>query len=354
MNTTLLHKLCLPILFLLMLLTSCSQDDLDDLSDTLYVRHKGADMPAHLYGNASERVFLIILHGGPGGDGLVYRAGTIRSEIEKVCSVVYFDQRGSGMSQGNYSEEDISVDLMAEDVMALVKTIRYKYGDDSKFFLMGHSWGGTLGTAVLLENQDAFEGWIDVAGAHNAKGIYTEYPKNFRRVADEQIRLGNTVGYWEGVQEKINAIDTLRFEIDDFYTMNREAFVAEGKLEEDDVIKSIDNDILGELTVTGLFKNNPLTTVWSGAQTASILVDDQGIFENLSFSDRLNEITIPSLVLWGEHDMVVPPVYAEEAFNTFGSEVKELVIFQESGHGPMFTEPNLFANKVIAFIEQNK
>ena len=44
------------ILFLLSLLfvLSCSQEEIGDLKDTLYVRHIGADMPAHIYGNASE------------------------------------------------------------------------------------------------------------------------------------------------------------------------------------------------------------------------------------------------------------------------------------------------------------
>ena len=127
----------------LLLFISCSQDDLDDLNDTLYIRHKGADMPAHIYGNASEKVFMILLHGGPGDSGLAYRFGTMKSRIEKSCAVVYFDQRGSGMSQGRFSENDFNIDVMAEDVMALVKVIQHKYGYDSRFFLMGHSWGGT-------------------------------------------------------------------------------------------------------------------------------------------------------------------------------------------------------------------
>lgn len=344
------------VLFLLSFLfvLACAKEDIDDLSDTLYVRHKGADMPAHIYGNASEKVFLIILHGGPGGDGLVYRSGTIKSKIEKSCAVVYFDQRGSGMSQGRYSENGISVDIMAEDALALVKVIRHKYGNDSRFFLMGHSWGGTLGTAVMLKDQDAFKGWIEVDGAHDAKGLYFEYPNNFRRVANEQIAADNNTSYWEGVKDKIDGLDTTTYTNDDFYSMNREAYTAEQKLADDKVVKKINKDIQRELTVNAIFKNNLLTVLWNGANTQSILVRDQGIFENLSYADRLHEITIPSLVLWGKYDMVVPPKFAQDAFDNLGATSKELVIFENSGHSPMLIEPDLFAKEVIDFVNEYK
>ena len=80
----------------------------------------------------------------------------------------------------------------------------------------------------------------------------------------------------------------------------------------------------------------------------------KGLFKDISFTDRLNEITIPSLVLWGKHDIIVPAVYAQEAYENLGSNHKELFIFEKSGHSPMATEPDLFAEKVIDFINLYK
>ncbi len=327
---------------------SCSEDDnLSNLNDTLFVRHKNADMPAYIHGNASEKVFLIILHGGPGGFGLNYRGATIKSEIEKECAVVYFDQRGSGMSQGNYSESGVSIDIMAEDVLALSKVIKHKYGEDSKLFLMGHSWGGTLGPATLLKDQSDFLGWIDVDGSHNTKGLYEEYIANFRRVAAEQIDLENNVEYWNSVIDFVNSVPQQYTDIDDMYTLNNEAFEAELQLEASNVINKPE-DIDGKV----IFKYNILTLIWNLLKVQSIL--DRNLFENLTFTDRLSEITIPSLVLWGKHDMVVPIGFAQEAYDNLGSSEKELVIFERSGHSPMFSEPDLFADKVIEFIYQYK
>lgn len=347
------NKLKIVMLILSILsVYSCSEEDIDlgDLDDTIMVRHKNADMPAYIHGNGSEKVFLIILHGGPGGRGLVYRTSTIRSEIEKEYAVVYFDQRGSGISQGSYSEDEINVDIMAEDVLALVKVIKQKYGSDSRFFLMGHSFGGALGTVALLKDQNEFLGWIEVDGAHNAKGVYFEYITDYKRVAAEQIVLGNSVDYWESVESLVQEVDGTKYSHNDFFKLNREAFKAEEKLVNDNVI--VTSPV--EFDLNHILKTNRLISNWNNQNITNQIVVDQGLFENVSYTGRLSEITIPSLVLWGRHDLVVSSFFAQEAYDNLGSSIKRLVIFEKSGHSPMSSEPNLFAEEVITFIDQNK
>ena len=324
---------------------SCSKDeDLGNLSDTVFVRHKDADMPAYIYGNASEKVFLITLHGGPGGLGLGFR-GSAFNGIENTCAVVYFDQRGSGMSQGSYSENGVNIDIMAEDVLALVKVMKHKYGSDSRFFLLGHSWGGTLGIATLLKDQNEFLGWIQVDGTHNPKDMYLEYKVNFDRVAAEQIEIGNSIPFWESVNDLVLDVDTT-FNQNDIGRLNNKAFEAEEKLVSDTIINKQDS------FDDPFFKYNLITAFWNIRNIQSIIDPDiQGI---VNYTDRLPEITIPALILWGKHDMVVPPSFAQEAFDNLGSSVKELALFERSGHGPMFSEADQFAEEVISFMDQNK
>ncbi|GAB5473614.1 MAG: alpha/beta hydrolase [Maribacter sp.] len=328
-------------------LFSCSQDnvDLDQLDETFFVRHKNADMPAYVKGNGTDKVFLVTLHGGPGGLGLGFQ-GPAFDQIEEDYAVVYFDQRGSGMSQGNYAEDDVDIDLMAEDVLALVKVLKQRYGNDTRFFLLGHSWGGALGPATLLKNQSDFLGWIDVNGSHDPKGLYFEYIRNFERIAAEQIELENSIAFWESVYGVLSEVDPNTVNLDDFNRLNRTAFDAELRLRDDAIINDPGN---GGVKVSDY---NPLTFLWNIQKIQSILDDDT--IGKLSFTDRLPEITIPSLILWGRYDMVVPPFYAQEAYENLGSEEKTLVIFERSGHAPMFTEADGFAKEVLRFIDQHK
>ena len=326
---------------------SCSKEDvnINDLDETIFVRHKKADMPARIYGNGSEKVFLIILHGGPGGSGLQYRVNAIRTEIEKNNAVVYFDQRGSGSSQGNYSKKEVSIDIMAEDVLALVKIIKAKYGNDSKLFLMGHSWGGTLGPATLLKNQSLFSGWIDVAGSHDPKGTYDAYKTFFTNTANEQIGLGNSLDFWQNLLDLTQNVGS-EFSPEDFITLNKDAHKTEEIL--------IKDGLVFEATSEGSISQNELTLKWNSMQATLYVTFKSNHYETVSFTERLKEINLPSIVLWGKYDLVVPTLFAQEAYDNLGSVDKEMFIFENSAHSPMFNEPDLFADKVIGFINKHK
>jgi hypothetical protein len=57
----------------LTLFPSCKKESISGtLDETIYVRHKGADMPAYVHGNADDKVFLVAIHGA-GSFGLSYR-----------------------------------------------------------------------------------------------------------------------------------------------------------------------------------------------------------------------------------------------------------------------------------------
>jgi len=324
---------------------SCKKEELKlgNLNETIIVRHKNADMPAYIHGNGSEKVFLIILHGGPGGTGLWYRNNSIKSEIEKNNAVVYFDQRGSGNSQGHYSKEEVTLETMTEDVLALVEVLKNKFGTDSRFFLMGHSWGGTLGTSVSLKNQEEFSGWIDVAGSHDPIGMYDAYKASLKIIANEQIAMGNSVNFWNEKIELINEINN-NYNTPDFNKLNSAALDGEKRLADDNVINK-PKEIFPPY--------NGLTNFWNQSKMVRIIWDKNKLHEKVSFADSLSGITLPSLVLWGKYDLVVPTKFAEEAFENLGSTEKELFIFERSAHSPMASESELFADKVIEFINSH-
>jgi len=56
----------------------------------------------------------------------------------------------------------------------------------------------------------------------------------------------------------------------------------------------------------------------------------------------------------GKYDLVVPAELAQEAFDNLGSDDKGIYIFEQSGHSPMASEPDLFAEKVMKFINSHK
>ena len=341
----------ITILFIsvIFLFTACEKDDLSSsLEDVVYVKYKNAEMPAYIYGNGSDKIFLIVLNGGPGGKGLEYRIGGIK-DLEEKYAVVYLDQRGSGMSTGNYSGPDITPELMAEDVLALVKVLKYKYGNDLKLFLLGHSWGGLLGSKVLLMDQTPFRGWIEVDGGHNLKGLFDELLIRFPEIADEQITKGNSVDFWTNVKSTVNQITKEGYSDDNGTKLNELAYKSEEYLREDGVLGN--QDEMSVNIVSLLYEESLLIT---GVSAITINTTLSYIWTEIDYTQELSQITIPSMIMWGKYDLVIPYKQGEEAYDNIGSNKKTWVLFESSAHSAMMDEYEQFEQEMIKFIEANK
>ena len=339
------------ILFIsiIFLFTACEKDNLSSsLEDVVYVKYKNAEMPAYIYGNGSDKIFLIILNGGPGGTGLEYRIGGIK-DLEEKYAVVYLDQRGSGMSTGNYSGQEITPALMAEDVLALVKVLKYKYGNDLKLFLLGHSWGGLLGSKVLLMDQTPFKGWIEVDGGHNLKGLFDELLVRFPEIADEQITKGNSIDFWTNVKSTVSQITKEGYTDDNATVLNELAYKCEDYLRKDGILGN-----QSEMNIDIINYVYEESFLISGVSAITINATLSYILTEIDYTKVLSTIKIPSLILWGKYDLVLPYKQGEEAYENIGSKQKTWVLFDKSGHSPMIDEYEKFEQEVITFIEINK
>ena len=139
---------------------------------------------------------------------------------------------------------------------------------------------------------------------------------------------------------------------EDILYLNQKGFEAEGYLQDAGILYSGDTSNLGQLFANILVYNNLLTSFWSGSYTNQSLYD-KGL-EQYTATPELGKVTIPTLLMWGRYDFVVNPEVGETALQALGSADKELVYFEGSGHSPMDSEPALFVNTVITFIERNR
>ncbi len=70
-----------------------------------------------------------------------------------------------------------------------------------------------------------------------------------------------------------------------------------------------------------------------------------------SFRDRLTEIEIPVLIVWGENDLLVPVGDAARFEKLIGSNARS-VVFEDTGHGPMIERPTRFNELLRAFLAE--
>ena len=350
-----LHNTITVGLFIaLLIVASCKKEDNSKISDIIYVRHAGADIPAYLYGNLENNTFIITLHGGPGDNGLELRQGKAAAELEKRYVMVYWDQRGQGLSEGKFSADDVTIDLMAEDLQALILVLKFRYGNNINLFLLGHSWGGELGTAFLLKNdyQYQLKGWIEVDGAHDIPKVNKEIVKMITTIGNEQINLGNSTKKWEALISEVSTIDTNNISIKEGRDLNKKARLAQKYLLNDGFIKKPEAVTRRDAGI--MYHQDFLTAALSGSWFYLLNNNFYNEIETTSYTGDLYKIELPTLLLWGKYDFIVPPALGFSAYQKNSSHDKKIVIFDKSGHSPMNNQPEEFTETVIQFIEQHQ
>ena len=100
------------------------------------------------FGNPANPV-LIMLHGGPGSD---YRYILPMKKLADEYFVVFYDQRGSGLSPRVEAEEH-TLEQYISDLHSFAAT----FSPDEKFYLVGHSWGAMLASSYLGQHPERIE-----------------------------------------------------------------------------------------------------------------------------------------------------------------------------------------------------
>jgi pimeloyl-ACP methyl ester carboxylesterase len=337
-------KTALNIL-LLLLLVSCANDPFNE-GDFFFLINKGAKMPVEVRGKTSSGVMIIFIHGGPGGTALQKIGLRGFNMLEENYGMVFWDQRASGSSQGNSSDDLLTLTQFTEDLDKLVDLISFRY-NKPKIFLMGHSWGGCLGTAYLTESsrQNKISGWIEVDGAHN-NPLGDELSKQFViDYARQQISANIENEFWNYALDWYAKNPEFTTDQLEHYAFVEKAhgYIHDPSLKRDDVT-------FPEYSFNYIF-NSP-------ADLTQALTNYNHLIKNFIISDinltnEMKSINIPSLIIWGEYDGIIPYPMAQQAYDALGTppNKKSIVTLPDSGHFGFYEEPDPFAKAVKAFIE---
>ena len=109
----------------------------------------GAKLHAETYGNPANPM-LVVLHGGPGND---YRALlNCKAFADSGYYVVFYDQRGSGLSQ-RFGKNTYAMQTLTDELGGVIDY--YRTSASQKVFLLGHSWGAMLASIYVNEHPNA-------------------------------------------------------------------------------------------------------------------------------------------------------------------------------------------------------
>lgn len=333
-------------LFLGMLLVTafgCRKDEFLGKGKYYFLENDGAVMPVWVRGNTASGIFIITLHGGPGASAHEFVLSKAFQKLEEKYAIVYWDQRFAGISQGNPPKESQNVAQFVEDTKYCLQLIRNLYKPKS-IFLLGHSWGGGLGSAFLGKdnNQNGINGWIDVDGSKNDT-LETQLVKTWvLEKATQFLAEGKDPELWNyAIQWYQENPKPVYSDIEPYIFVSSAA---------GDVYDIERFNQINKIPYLRLFFKSPISLAFLIKQA------DITFANGINFTPELNNIHIPTLILWGENDGILPVPLAQWTYDQLGTSVSDkfLHTFPNCGHGPHFEQPDGFAEQIINFVEVYK
>ncbi len=345
-----------PIFFALAiaLLIGCQKEEISvstAANDVFYLENDKASMPVRVHGNTASKTFMMMVHGGPGGDAIVYRSEYVKSHVEPEFAVVYWDQRNGGASQGSVNAGNDEVKYFIEDFEKVVALLKHRYGDDISIFVNGHSWGGFLVPAFLQkgDNQLSVKGWIQSAGAHNIPLLNQYAVEMLLDKSAVEIAAGRHVSEWTEIKEYCEGL-TLPLTEEQGRKINEYAGQAQNLTPE------LPQGLIGFGDVYAIYQENnfPATQIFFPYNPLPVSLAEW-LFKGQQLSDGMASITVPTLLLYGKWDFTCPPKLADDIEQRVSSAYVKKRVLENSGHGLMATaDKEAYWAEVIAFVNEFK
>jgi proline iminopeptidase len=348
-------KKLLSILLIISVLVACQKEQITigtNVSETFFLKNKGAAMPVNVFGNTASKTIVIYIAGGPGGPGLLYRTPDME-EVEKDYAVAYIDQRNSGISQGTGSKNH-NMDLMTEDLDKVIDALKHRYGADCSVFILGHSFGGMAVSAYVTKDnlQNKIKGWIDCDGISDFPSL-AKYNRDMMLLfGKKEIAAGRNIPEWQKMVDWCEARPN-ELSADDANFANAN-FDPESLMNYD--ITNINNlSIYKTLIRLNSDYNFAILNYGINFFSTSNLNSEISIdITTRSYTDLFKKVTIPSLFMVGEYDFICPPALHQDAYNNVNTSEKKIIIVPNAGHEVHINNPQFFVKEVKDFVKKYK
>ena len=260
---------------------------------------------------------MLILHGGPGA-GHDYLEPLESLAADRA--VIFYDQLGCGKSD---QPDDRSLWAM-ERFVTEVDTVRRSLGL-KQVHLLGQSWGGWLAIEYMLTRP---AGVVSLTLASTSASV-TQFVAEAQRLKSElPTKVFQTIQRYEAVG--------------DYH--NPEYEEAVGEFYRRHVCRLAEWPEPLERTGENLI-NNPVYETMNGPNEFIIL----GNLKDWDRTDRLGEITVPTLITVGRYDELTPAC-AETLLK--GIPDSRMVVFEESAHVAHLEETEKYLEAVAGFLEE--
>lgn len=299
------------------------------------VRLGGVDQWLILRGEDVDKPVLLFLSGGPGASEAA-RVLRFNRALEKEFVVVIWEQRGCGKSYPSRKPSAaLTTGQYVSDIIDLTELLRARF-DEEKVYLVGHSWGTIIGALAAQQRPDLFHAYVGTAQMVDV----LETDQMIYRMMMEHARRSGDSGFMQTLESQGPPPYFGKNPVGPYSTLfGREYAVYEAPNIKDPAYRR-DGDIL-----LLMLKQPEYGWLDRAYYLLGLMNTFNAVYPQLQAMDFRQDVTafeLPVYLVQGRHDMNNPSPIPEEYFRLIRAPHKQLVFFEDSGHGMIWEEADKF------------
>ncbi|MCC5813631.1 MAG: alpha/beta fold hydrolase [Leptospira sp.] len=304
---------------------------------------------------------VVVLHGGPGLDHN-YLVAHLSQTIGAGKQLIFFDQRGTGLSGGSVGSSDLNANFINKDkFLQDLDAIRVQLGLGEKINILGHSWGGLY--AMLYATDNKYKNNVKSLALVGSAGAHHSYYGQFLNNLIDRATLQN-VGI---IVEKARLLtpNDSNFSpssnaFKDYYDFTFKFYFADynsniGKSQNSQSLRfnsPSDRTIHNGLAVSSLINSSLIidTAAYGNLQGPGIGNS------NLNLTTQLRNINYPVLLVHGKKDLIPSNfIIGNDALSVQanlrmgGKATIKARLIADSGHFPFIEQPTAFTEAFEGF-----
>lgn len=294
----------------------------------------GHDQSLMIRGADTDAPVLLFLEGGPGGTAV----GSMRysgEALEQDFVVATWDQRGTGRSADQLEPvATMTLDRMVADGIEVAEYLCDRFDEDG-VYLVGSSWGTTLGVLIAQQRPDLVTAYVGAG-------------QMVSQAETDRLMYAESLAYATSAGDLDFAADLLAVGPPPYDDALAYPIALSSNPQWSDFEPGPDHDWRASYPVSVFVAEYTLTE-----QVRSVA----GLYETfatlypqllgLDFRLDVPRLEVPVVLVQGVHEARGRDVLAREWFAQLEAPSKELLTFDHSGHTPHLDEPGRFAQAMV-------
>ena len=291
-------------------------------------------------GTSAANPVLLLMQQGPGLPIInETRAWEQRLGLEKDFTVIYWDQRGTGLSalplgrgQGRF---EITPQLMVADTITLLELLRDRYG--RKPFIAGFSFGATYAAQAAVLRPDLVAGIV-------ATGMDIDVPLAEQHMYDWALATARQRGNQRAVRQLEKIGPPPHLDAKQFTTRARWITNFGG------VTAGATWNSQARTLAASLLRSPDYTPAAALRTIRGVTSSQAALLPLLASTDlvtTLPALEVPIILAQGRLDQVAPGAAAQKFYDTLTAPSKQLIWFEHSAHTPQYDEPAKFRDVLL-------